>query len=95
MARMMEAPYRNLQQFLYCGELIDKDYCISKTHCLRCVRRGAVWPYKEEREVKYLSMNAVIRTDGPVVLTKPPRGVRKGEFDFSSNGQTRLFNAAY
>ena len=51
--------------------------------------------YKEKREAKYLSMNAVIRTDGPVVLTKPPRGTRKGEFDLiSSDEQTRIFNAA-
>ena len=36
--------------------------------------------YKEEREVKCLLMNAVTRTDGPVVLAKPPRGIRKCEF---------------
>lgn len=94
LARMMEAPYQNPQQFMYCGELIDKDYYIAKVHWLRCVRRGVIRSYKEERVVKYLSMNAVIRTDGPVVLTKPPRGVRKGEFDLSSNEQTRIFNAA-
>ena len=94
LARMMEAPYQNPQQFMYCGELIDKGYYIAKIHWLRCVRRGAIRSYKEEREVKYLSMNAVIRTDGPVVLTKPPRGARKGEFDLSSNEQMRIFNAA-
>ena len=70
---------------MYCGELINTDYCIAKIHWLRCVRRGVIRSYKEEREVKYLPMNAVIRTDGPVVLTKPPRGFRKGEFDLSSN----------
>ena len=94
MARMAETPYQNPQEFTYCGELIDRDYYIAKVHWLRCVRRGAIRSYKEEREVKYLSMNAVIRTDGPVVLTKPPRGIRKGEFDLSSDEQTRIFNAA-
>ena len=94
MACMFEAPYQNPQEFMYCGERIDKDYYIAKIHWLRCVRRGAIRSYKEEREVKYLSMNAVIRTDGPVVLTKPPRGTRKGEFDLSSDEQTRIFNAA-
>ena len=82
---MMEAPYQNPQRFTCCGELIDKDYYIAKVHWLLCVRRVAIRSYKEEREVKYLSMNAVIQTDGPVVLTKPPRGVRKGEFGLSSN----------
>ena len=72
--------YQNPQQFTYCRGLIDRDYCTAKVHWLRCVRQGAIWSYKEERKVKYLSMNAVIRTDGPVVLAKPPRGVRKGEF---------------
>ena len=94
MARMAETPYQNPQEFMYCGERIDKDYYIAKIHWLRCVRRGAIRSYKEEREVKYLSMNAVIRTDRPVVLTKPPRGTRKGEFDLSSDEQTRIFNAA-
>ena len=94
MARMMEAPYQNPQQFMYCGELIDKGYYIAKIHWLRCVRRGAIRSYKEEREVKYLSMNAVIRTDGPMMLTKPPRSARKGELDLSSDEQTRIFNAA-
>jgi hypothetical protein len=32
---MMEAPYQNPQQFMYCGELIDKDYYIAKVHWLR------------------------------------------------------------
>ena len=70
---------------MYCGELINTDCYIAKIHWLRCVRRGVIRPHKEGSEVKYLSMNTVIRTDGPVVLTKPPRGVRKGEFDLSSN----------
>jgi len=94
LTRMVEAPHQNPQEFMYCGERIDKDYYIAKIHWLRCVRRGAVRSYKEEREVKCLAMNAVIRTDGPVVLTKPPRGTRKGEFDLSSDEQTRIFNAA-
>ena len=95
LARMVETPYQNPQEFTYCGELIDKDCYIAKIHWLRCVRRGAIRSYKEEREVKYLSMNAVIRTDGPVVLTKPPRGTRKGELDLiSSDEQTRIPNAA-
>ena len=94
MARMAETPYQNPQEFMYCGRLTDRDYYIAKIHWLRCVRRGAMRSYKEEREVKYLSINAVIRTDGPVVLTKPPRGIRKGEFDLSSDEQTRIFNAA-
>ena len=47
-----------------------------------------------EREVSYLSMNAVIRTDGAVKMTKPPSGKRKGELDLSSEEQTRIFNAA-
>ena len=47
-----------------------------------------------EREVPYLSMNAVIRTDGAVKITKPPSGKRKGELDLSSEEQTRIFNAA-
>ena len=50
--------------------------------------------YKEEREVSYLSMNAVIRTDGAVKMMKPPSGKRKGELDLSSEEQTRIFNAA-
>mmetsp|Transcript_56368 Transcript_56368/g.112906 ORF Transcript_56368/g.112906 Transcript_56368/m.112906 type:complete len:95 (-) Transcript_56368:18-302(-) len=92
---MMEAPYQNPQQFMYCRELIDKDDYIATIHWLRCVRRGTIRSYKEEREVKYLSTNSVIRTDWSVVLTKPPRGVRKGEFDLSSSEQTRIFNAAW
>ena len=38
---------------------------------------------KRKGEVKYLSMNAVIRTDGPVVLTKPPRGIRGKRADLT------------
>ena len=95
MARVVEAPYQNPQEFMYCGGRIDKGYYIAKVHWLRCVRRGAIRSYKEKREVKYLSMNVVIRTDGHVVLTKPPRGIiRKSEFDLSSDEQTRIFNAA-
>merc|ERR1712070_175579 len=60
LAHMLEAPYQNPQEFMYCGELFDKDYYIAKIHWLRCVRRGAIRSCKEEKEVKYLSMNAVI-----------------------------------
>jgi len=45
---------------------------------------------QEELEVSYLSMNAVIRTDGAVKMTKPPSGKRKGELDLSSEEQTRM-----
>ena len=38
-------------------------------------------------------MNPVIRTDGLVILTKLPRGPRKGELDFSGDEQARSFNA--
>ena len=80
-------------EFMYCGERFEKDYYIAKIHWLRCIRRGVVRSYKEEKAVSFLSMNAIIRTDGPVVLTKPPR-TRRGELDLSSEEQTRIFNAA-
>ena len=32
---------------------------------------------QEEKTVSFLSVNAIIRTDGPVILTKPPRGHEK------------------
>ena len=67
---------------------------IAKIHWYRCVRRGVLRSYKEEREVSYLSMNAVIRTDGAVKMMKPPSGKRKGELDLSSEEQTQIFNAA-
>ena len=51
MARMAETPYQNPQEFMHCGERIDKDYYIAKIHWLRCVRRGAIQSFKEEREV--------------------------------------------
>jgi hypothetical protein len=60
LARMAEAPYQNPQKIMHCGERIDKDYYIAKIHWLRCVRRGAIRSYKEQREVKYLPMNAII-----------------------------------
>ena len=41
--------------------------------------------------MSYLSMNVIIQTDGPVVLTKPPR-TRRGELDLSSEEQTRILN---
>ena len=94
LVRMWEAPYQNPQEFMYCGEFFDKDCYFAKIHRLRCVHRGAIRPYKQEKEVKYLSLNAVIRTDGPVMHTKPPRGARKGGLDLSSDEQTRIFNAA-
>ena len=55
MARMAEAPYQNPQEFMYRGERIDKGCYIAKIHWLRCVHRGAIRSYKEEREVKYLA----------------------------------------
>ena len=64
MARMVEAPYQNPQEFMYCGERTDKNCCIAKVHWLRWVRRGAIRPYKEEGEVEYLLMNAVIERTG-------------------------------
>ena len=74
--------------------LLKKGYYIAKIHWLRCLRRGVVRSYKEEKTVSYLSMSAAIRTDGPVKLAKPPSGKRKGELDLSSEEQTRIFNAA-
>ena len=94
LARILEAPYQNPEEFLYCGERFEKGYYIAKIHWLRCVRRGVVRSYKEEKTVSYLSMSAAIRTDGPVKLAKPPSGKRKGELDLSSEEQTRIFNAA-
>ena len=78
------------------GEVLHvvEGYYIAKIHWYRCVRRGVLRSYKEEREMSYLSMNAVIRTDGAVKMTKPPGGKRKGELDLSSEEQTRIFNAA-
>ena len=93
LARIVDQPYQNPQEFMYCGERFEKDYYIAKIHWLRCIRRGVVRSYKEEKAVSFLSMNAIIRTDGPVVLMKPPR-TRRGELDLSSEEQTRIFNAA-
>ena len=93
LARILEDPYQNPEAFLHCGERFEKGYYIAKIHWLRCVRRGVVRSYKEERTLSYLSMNAAIRTDGPVKLAKPRRGTRKGELDLSSEEQTRIFNA--
>ena len=73
------------QRLLHCEDTLE----------LRCVYRSVIRFYKEEREVKYPSMNAVTRTNGPVVLIKPVRGIGKGEFDLSSNEQARIFNAAW
>mgnify|MGYP003319662230 CR=1 FL=1 len=87
--------YQNPQDFMYCGEQFGKGYYIAKIHWYRCVRREVLRSYKEERKVSYLSMNAVIQTDGAVKMTKPPSGKRKGELDLSSvEEQTRIFNAA-
>ena len=66
-----------------------------KSHWLQCVRRGVERSYKEEGALSYLSMNAVIRTDGPVQLVKPRRGTRKGELDLCSEEQTRISNETY
>ena len=79
---------------MYCGEQFGKGYYIAKIHWHRCVRRGVLRSYKEEREVSNLSTNAAIWTDGAVKMTKPPNGKRKGELDLSSEEQTRIFNAA-
>ena len=94
LARIIEEPYQNPQDFMYCEELFGKGYYIAKTHWYRCVKRGVLRSYKEEREVSYLSMNAIIRTGGAVKMTKPPRGKRKGKLDLSIEEQTRIFNAA-
>ena len=94
LARIVDLPYRNPQKFMYRGGRLEKDYCITKLQWLRCVRRSVVWSYKEKSAVSYLSMNAIIRTDGPVVLTKPRGRAKKGEVDLSSKEQTRIFNAA-
>jgi len=94
LARIIEEPYQNPQDFMYCGEQFGKGYYIAKIHWYRCVRRGVLRSYKEEREVSNLPTNAVIRTDGAVKMTKPPSGKRKGELDLSSEEQTRIFNAA-
>ena len=77
---------------MYCGERFEKNCCIAKIHWLRCIRRGVICSYKEDKAVSYLSMNVIIQTDGPVVLTKPPR-TRRGELDLSSEEQTRILNA--
>ena len=74
LARILEEPYQSPQELLYCGERSEKGYYIAKIHWLRCVRQGVVRSYKEERAVRYLSMSAAIRTDGPVELAKPPSG---------------------
>ena len=75
------------------SERFEKNYCIAKIYWLRCIRRGVICSYKEEKAVSYLLMNVIIRTDGPVVLTKPPR-TRRGELDISSEEHTRIFSAA-
>ena len=94
LAQIQEAPHQNPQEFMHCGERFEKDYYIAEIRWLRCVRRGVVRSYKVEKERSYLNVNAIIRTDGPVQLTKPRGGVRKGELDLSSEEQTRVFNAA-
>ena len=67
LARIIEEPYQNPQDFMYCGEQFGKGYYIAKIHWYRCVRRGVLRSYKEEREVSNLPTNAVIRTDGRCV----------------------------
>ena len=79
MASMMEAPHQKPQQFMCCGELIERDYYITKIYWLRCV------------PVEALCGAACM----PLLLTKQPRGARKGEFDFSGNEQVRVFNTAW
>ena len=94
LARIIEKPYQNPQDSMYCGEQFGKGCYIAEFHWYRCVRRGVLRSYKEEREVSYLSMNAVIRTDGAVKMTKPASRKRKGELDLGSEEQTRIFSAA-
>ena len=53
---------------MYCGERFEKNYCIAKIYWLRCIRRGVICSYKEEKAVSYLSMNVIIQTDWPLVL---------------------------
>ncbi len=98
----MEDPYQNPAEFMYKGELLETDFYIAKIHWLRCVRRGERRSYKEQtgqqREEHFLSMNAIIRTDGPVQLEKPTGAtkrarIRERELDLSSDEQTRIFNA--
>ena len=98
LARIVEAPYQNPAEFVYRGERLEKDFYIAKIHWLRCVRRGERRSYKEQREEHYLSMNAIIRTDGPVQLEKPAgtakrARIKAGELDLSSDEQARIFNA--
>lgn len=92
LARILEDPYPD--EFLHCCERFEEGYKITKSHWLRCVRRGVARSYKEEGTICYLSMNTAIRTNGPVQLAKPRRGAMKGELDMSSEEQTRIFNAA-
>lgn len=95
LARILDEPYQNSAEFMYAGERFETGYYVARIHWLRCVRRGVTRAYKEERTEKYLSMNAIIRTDGPIKLTKPPlERARKGEFDLGSDEQTRIFNAS-
>ena len=95
LARVLEEPYQNTAEFMYAGEKFESGYYIAKIHWLRCVRRGIPRAYKEERADCYLSMNAVIRTEGPIKLTKPPVArAKNGEMDLSSDEQTRIFNAS-
>ena len=49
LARILEDPYQNHEEFLHCGERFEKEYYIAKIHWLRCVWRGVVRSYKEER----------------------------------------------
>jgi hypothetical protein len=64
LARLLEEPYQNAAEFMYVGEKFESEYCIPKTHWLRCVRRGNPCAYKVERTDCNLAMNAVIRTEG-------------------------------
>ena len=42
LARIIEEPYQNPQDFIYCGEQFGKGYYIAKIHWYRCVRRGVL-----------------------------------------------------
>ena len=77
---------------MYCGEQFGKGYYIAKIHWYRCVRRGVLRSYKEEREVSNLPTNAVIRTDGR--CGEDDEAAKWEEKGRAREEQTRIFNAA-
>ena len=80
LVHILEAPHQNPMEFNYCDQRFEKDFYIANVRWLGCVRRGVVQSYKKEKIVGYLSMNTIIRTDGPVMLPKPPRGHGKASW---------------